>query len=171
MGAEAGRRVTLGRICGLYGIKGWVKVHSYTEPRDNIVGFGSWILERDGERQRVELEAGHAQGKNVVAKLRGIDDRDRARQWLGAEIEVDRAELPPCEPGEYYWVDLEGLEVRGTGGERLGTVERIMATGANDVIVLCGPGDRLIPFVEPVVRRVDVPGGVIVVDWDSSFWD
>jgi 16S rRNA processing protein RimM len=163
--------VILGRICGLYGVRGWIKVHSYTEPRENIVEFGSWILERGGESHRVEVEAARGQGDTVVAKLRGIDDRDEAREWIGTDISVERDELPPCEPGEYYWVDLEGLEVRSTRGAVLGRVARLMATGANDVIVLEGPDQRMIPFVSQVVKRVDVPGRVIVVDWEPSFWE
>lgn len=173
MGAgSASKRVTLGRITGLFGVKGWVKVHSYTEPRENIVEFATWILEHDGETHRVDLEAGHSQGKTVVAKLRGVDDRELAREWIGAEISVERQALPPCEPGEYYWVDLEGLAVRDTRGQLLGEVDHLMATGANDVIVLRGDGSRMIPFVaDEVVQRVDLEEGVIVVDWEPSFWD
>lgn len=167
-----GKRVTLGRINGLYGVKGWVRVYSYTEPRGNIVDYSAWTLEHEGQQRRVELEDGRSQGKTVVAKLRGIDDRDEARAWLGADITVEREALPPCEPGEYYWVDLEGLEVRNTRGEALGEVDHLMATGANDVIVLRGGEDRMIPFVQgDVVVDVDLEGGVIVVDWESGFWE
>jgi 16S rRNA processing protein RimM len=173
VGADSARkRVTLGRITGLFGVKGWVKVHSYTEPRENIVEFAAWVLEHDGEAHHVDLEAGHSQGKTVVAKLRGVDDRERAREWIGAEISVERQALPPCEPGEYYWVDLEGLAVRDTRGQLLGEVDHLMATGANDVIVLRGDGSRLIPFVaDEVVQRVDLEEGVIVVDWEPGFWE
>lgn len=171
MSADDTRKVPLGRIGGLFGVKGWVKILSYTEPRENVVRFGEWTLEHEGGLHRVEVEAGHRAGKHVVAKLRGIDDREEARRWLGAEILVERGALPPCEPGEHYWVDLEGLAVRNLRGERLGEVEYMMATGANDVIVLGGDGDRLIPFVPQVVREVDVEGGFIVVDWESSWWE
>lgn len=172
MSAEGAKRIALGRITGHYGVRGWVKIHSYTDPRENIVDFPSWILEHGGEQHRVEVEAGRSQGKNIVAKLRGIDDRDAAQEWMGAEIAVDRNELPPCAPGEYYWVDLEGLAVHNTRGEVLGEVDHLMATGANDVIVLRGNEQRLIPFVaETVVKRVDFESGVIVVDWESGFWE
>jgi 16S rRNA processing protein RimM len=165
------KRVTLGRISGLYGVNGWVKVHSYTEPRDNIVRFSVWFLEQGGQQHRVDVETGRAQGKNVVAKLRGIDDRDAAQQWVGAGITVQRQALPPCGPGEYYWVDLEGLAVRNTAGELLGEVDHLMSTGANDVIVLRGGAEQMIPFVMPsVVQSVDLEGGVIVVDWEPDFW-
>jgi 16S rRNA processing protein RimM len=171
MGGRGERLVTLGRISGVHGVRGWVKVHSYTEPRENILEFGSWVLEREGEVRRVEVEAGRGQGATLIAKLRGIEDRDAARDWVGTAIAVERSELPACGPGEYYWVDLEGLEVRNTKGAVLGRVARLMATGANDVIVLEGADERMIPYVPQVVRRVDLPGAVIVVDWEPSFWE
>jgi len=165
------KRVRVGRICGLFGVKGWVKILSYTEPRENVVGFAEWIVEHEGTERRVEVEAGRKAGKHVIAKLKGVDDRDDARRWIGAELSVERAALPPCEPGEYYWVDLEGLTVRNVRGETLGEVDHMMQTGANDVLVLTGGEDRLIPWVPSVVREVDVDGGYIVVDWEKSFWE
>lgn len=158
--------VTLGRISGLFGVKGWVKVQSYTEPRDNLARFGVWIVRRRGADSAMEVEEARGHGSNVVAKLRGIDDRDAARDWVGAEVAVDRAALPACEPGEYYWTDLEGLEVRTVSGESLGKVDHLLATGEHDVLVLHGERDRLIPFVlGAVIRDVDLESGVIVADW------
>lgn len=164
--------VRLGRISGVHGIRGWVKVFSYTEPRDNIVRFDKWMLEHEGRYRIVELEAGKERGKTVVAKLSGIADRDAARELIGAEIVVERDALPSCEPGEYYWADLEGLAVRSIDGEALGVVDHMLETGAHDVLVLDGDGSRLIPFVAGrVVREVDLDAGVIVVDWHASYWD
>ena len=97
------RLVTLGRISGVYGVRGWVKVHSYTEPRDNVVGFASWTIRSAGGERTVEVEDGRAHGSNVVAKLRGVDDRDAARELIGSDIAVERSALPACEAGEYYW--------------------------------------------------------------------
>ena len=168
--AKPPRLVPLGRISGVFGVKGWVKVHSYTEPRDNIVGFRVWTLRKSGVESTIEIEEGRAHGANVVAKVRGVDDRDRARELVGAEVVVERAALPDCEPGKYYWTDLEGLEVRTPGGESLGTVDHLVATGANDVLVLTGVPPRLIPFVVgEVIRSVDLDAGVIVADWSSEF--
>jgi 16S rRNA processing protein RimM len=169
--AAGAGRVTLGRISGLYGVRGWLKVYSYTEPREHILDFGAWLLALNGETTRIEVEAGRSSGKHVIAKLHGIDDRDAACAWIGAEVRVERSALPDCEPGEYYWVDLEGLEVRNKAGERLGHVDHVMATGANDVLVLRGPAARMIPFAATIVQRVDVAAGVIVVDWERSFWE
>lgn len=162
----------LGRISGVHGVKGWVKVFSYTEPRDNVVRFDKWILEQDGNYRSVELEAGEERGKTVVAKIEGVADREAASALIGAEIVVERDALPATEPDEYYWADLEGLTVQSLGGETLGVVDHLLETGAHDVLVLGGDGTRLIPFVaERVVRRVDLDAGVIVVDWDASYWD
>ena len=170
MSVAGDKRVTLGRITGVYGIKGWVKVFSFTEPRENILDFDGWILEQAGSRRRVEMEQGRRQGKGIVAKLRGVDDRDAASALIGAEIGVPRSALPPCEAGEYYWTDLEGLVVQNLEGVRLGIVDHLLATGANDVLVLRGDEERLIPFVSPdVVRRVDLDAGTIVVDWEPDF--
>jgi 16S rRNA processing protein RimM len=168
--AKSRKPVTLGRISGVFGVKGWVKVHSYTEPRDNIVRFAVWTLRQRGVESAVEIEDGRGHGGNVVAKLRGVDDRDRARALIGAEVYVDRSALPECEPGEYYWTDLEGLEVRTPGGAPLGVVDHLIATGSNDVIVLAGPEARMIPFVVgEVIRDVDLDAGVIVADWSPDF--
>jgi 16S rRNA processing protein RimM len=168
--ANPERLVTLGRISGLYGVRGWVKVHSYTEPRDNVVGFARWRLRTQAGERAVEVEDGRAHGANVVAKLRGVDDRDAARELIGADIAVERSALPACEPGEYYWADLEGLEVVTPAGDRLGTVDHLLATGGHDVLVLAGNPARLIPFVHgAVIRGVDLAAGVIVADWSPEF--
>jgi len=162
--------VTLGRVSGVFGVKGWIKVESYTEPRGNIVAFGRWILRLRGADSVVEVEQGQEHGGGVVAKLRGVDDRDRAREWVGAEVIVERERLPRAGDGEYYWIDLEGLEVRTTAGVVLGTVDRLLATGAHDVLVLAGTPERLIPFVVGrVVTRVDLDAGLIEVDWSPDY--
>jgi 16S rRNA processing protein RimM len=134
------------------------------------VSFARWTIRGRGEERTVEVEDGRAHGANVVAKLRGIDDRDAARELVGADIAVERSKLPECEPGEYYWTDLEGLEVVTPAGERLGTVDHLVATGGNDVLVLAGQPQRLIPFVHgAVIRSVDLAAGVIVADWSPEF--
>ncbi len=170
MSANPNRLVTLGRISGVYGVRGWVKVHSYTEPRDNVVGFAQWTIRLRGGERTVEVEDGRGHGANVVAKLRGVDDPEAARELIGADIAVERSKLPACEPGEYYWTDLEGLEVITPAGVRLGTVDHLVATGGNDVLVLAGQPQRLIPFVHgAVIRSVDLAAGVIVADWSPEF--
>ncbi len=162
--------VILGRVSGLYGVKGWIKVHSYTDPRDSIVGFKTWVLDAGGKEQTVEVEDGGKQSRTVVAKLKTIDDRDQAGVLVGADIAVARDELAPCEPGEYYWADLAGLEVATVAGDSLGQLDYLFETGGHDVMVIAGERQRLIPFVqEKVVREVDLEQGKIVVDWDPTY--
>jgi 16S rRNA processing protein RimM len=162
--------VTLGRVSGVFGVKGWVKVQSYTEPRDNIARFDAWTLRKNGVDRVFEVEDGHGHAGSVVVKLQGIDDRDLARELIGSEIAVERARLPATRDGELYWTDLEGLEVRTTTGMVLGKVDHLLATGANDVLVLDGSPERLIPFIaDAVVKEVDLGAGVIVVDWSPDY--
>ena len=162
--------VILGRVSGVFGVKGWLKVQSYTEPRDNIVGFGAWTLRMNGVDHAFDVEEGHSHAGSVVAKLHGLDDRDRARDWIGADIVVLREQLPKIAAGELYWTDLEGLEVRTTTGTVLGTVDHLLATGGNDVLVLDSSPRLLIPFVAgDVVKEVDLKAGLIVVDWSPDF--
>jgi 16S rRNA processing protein RimM len=153
-------------------VKGWVKVMSFTEPRANLLDYRDWILTRDDLSRAVKIEAAQESGKRFIAKIDGIDDRDSAAELIGAMIDVPRATLPPLEPDEYYWADLEGLKVLSLKGERLGTVSRVIATGANDVLVLDDNAGRMIPFVAgQVITRVDLEAGEIVVDWDPDFWE
>jgi 16S rRNA processing protein RimM len=168
--AESIRWVTLGRVSGVFGVKGWLKVQSYTHPRTNIATFGAWFLRAPSTQRGFEVEAAREHDAGMVVKLRGLDDRDRAREWLGAEIVVERARLPPLAVGEFYWTDLEGLEVRTTAGVMLGKVDHLLATGAHDVLVVRGDKERLIPFVTAsVVQRVDLAAGVIVVNWAPDY--
>lgn len=162
--------VQLGKISGLYGVRGWVKVYSFTGPRENILRYRRWFLTLNGKRTEVELETGRIHGKGIVARIRGVEDRDAAAAWLGAQISVPRSELPPNEEGEWYWTDLVGLEVVTTGGVSLGKVSALMETGANDVMVVEGDRERLLPFITgQYVKRVDLDAGKIEVDWDPEF--
>ncbi len=163
------RWLTLGRIVGVFGVKGWVKVESFTEPRDNLFRYRDWRL-LQGTVSDIKLEQGKMQGHGMVALLAGIDDRDRAAALVGAEIQIPRSQLPDNAPGEYYWVDLEGLEAFTTDGARLGVVSHLFATGANDVLVIQGEREHLVPYVmDRFVKEVDLEGKRIVVDWDATF--
>lgn len=167
--------VGLGRISGIYGVRGWVKVFSYTQPRERILEYPHWHITVDASPDAIPataLESGRRHGKGIVAKLAGIEDRDAAAALIGSGIFVPRVALPEAAPGEYYWADLEGLEVCDTHGHALGTVDHLMETGAHDVMVLAGEANRLIPFVpETVVVSVDLERGVITVDWDEAWWE
>lgn len=162
--------ILLGRVSGLFGIKGWVKIHSDTSPREGILRYKTWYLHREGGWQRHKVAVGQAQGKGVVAKLAGFDDRDQAAALVGSDIAIKREQLPKLEPGEYYWSDLEGLRVENLEGVDLGVVSHLFETGANDVLVVKGERERLIPYTTGLaVQEVDLEAGRILVDWDPDF--
>lgn len=172
MSADPAAVIRLGEVCGVHGVKGWVKVRSFTEPKSNLIGYRDWLLDTGGQRRNVHVESATVAGRNVIAKLQGVDDRDVAQALIGSAVFVRRSEMPQCAPGEYYWADLEGLEVRSSSGALLGTVAGLIATGANDVIVLAGAEGRLIPYVpDRIVREVNLEAGFIIVDWDASYWE
>lgn len=170
MDQKENQRIVLGRVTGLFGVRGWVKVFSDTDPREGIVKYSPWQLHVGNEWRSMEVEQGQRQGKTVVAKLVGIDDRDAAAGLIGAEIAISRSQLPAAAPGEIYWADLENLSVRTTDGRDLGKVSHLIETGANDVLVVRGDRERLIPFIrEQVVKDIDLDQGLLVVDWDPDF--
>lgn len=170
-GGDEQRFVTLGRISGVHGIQGWVKVHSETSPRAGIVEYSPWYLDQAGRRAAWRVTAGRQQGKVIVAKLAGCNDRNSAEALVGSEIRIRRQQLPATTaPGEFYWADLVGLRVETLGGIVLGTIDRLFETGANDVIVVAGERERLVPYLwQQVVREVDLEAGVMRVDWDPEF--
>ncbi|HFD92374.1 MAG TPA: ribosome maturation factor RimM [Gammaproteobacteria bacterium] len=161
--------VVVGRVSGIYGVKGWVKVFSYTEPRENILKYSPWMVCRGGQWRPLALKMGRRQGSGIIAHLEGYDDRDQARALMGADIAVRRDQLADAGPGEYYWVDLIGLRVKTLQGEDLGRVDHLLETGANDVLVVRGKEEILIPYVrDDVVTGIDLEAGVMTVDWEVS---
>lgn len=161
--------VILGQVSGLYGVRGWVKVYSYTEPRDAILNYRAWQLQIDGDWQSVNLEEGRKQGKTIVARLQAVTERDVAAGLVGADIGVNREDLPETNPDEYYWNDLVGMEVVNSDNRCIGKVSHLLATGANDVLVVKGEEEILLPFVTgDVIEDVDLAAGTIRVNWE---WD
>ena len=166
----ADRLLTVGKIVGLHGVGGWIKLESYTQPRMAIFAYRPWRLVLAGTELEVASAQGHEQGKGMVAKLPDCDDRDAVAKLVGATIRVPRSALPRPKRGEYYWTDLEGLTVLTVEGIDLGKVSHLFATGANDVLVVRGERERLIPFVTgQFVKKVDLEAGRITVDWDPEF--
>ncbi len=164
------RWVVLGRISGVYGVQGWVRVFSHTDPRQGILSYDPWFLGGAEQWEPCHVAEGRTQGKGVVVRLDGVVDREAAAQLMGREIAVPRSQLPQAGPGEYYWTDLQGLEVRTTNDLFLGVVDRLFETGANDVLVVRGERERLIPYLPgQVVQRIDLSSGTITVDWDPDF--
>ena len=164
------KMVTLGRISGVFGVHGWVKVFSHTASRSSILDYSPWYLGSEGAWEAFDVLDGRSHGKGVIARLAGCTDRDQAAALVGREIAVERNQLPEPEAGDYYWTDLEGLRVQTVGGLELGRVDHLFETGANDVLVVLGERERLIPYVwGEVIRSVDLDAGVLVVDWDPDF--
>jgi 16S rRNA processing protein RimM len=163
-------RVVVGKISAVFGVRGQVKVFSYTEPRENILNYGPWMLGSAGQWQIWDIESGQRHGKGIIARLVGCDDRDQALALVGREIAIDRQQLPEVAENEYYWSDLQGLAVITTQGVKLGTVSHLFETGSNDVMVLEGESRQLIPYIwGQVVIEVDLDAGQLVVDWDPEF--
>lgn len=171
--------VNIGRITAVYGVKGWFKIHSYTEIAEDVFAYNPWWLKTAHGVKQVEVDEARPHGKGFVAHIKGIDDRDQAVQYTGIDIAVDRGLLPELDDGEYYWSQLEGLvvvTVYDGKSQRLGKIDKLLETGANDVLVVA-PDDqsidqreRLIPYVpEQYVVAVDLAIGEMRVDWDPEF--
>jgi 16S rRNA processing protein RimM len=162
--------IVMGRVAGLFGVRGWVKVFSDTSPREGILDYSPWYIKRNNGWEERELLAGQRQGKGVVAHLQGCDDRDLAAELVGCDIAIRREQLPELETDEYYWSDLQGLRVENLDGVDLGRISYLFETGANDVIVVKGERERMIPYTwGDAVRRVDLDAGLMIVDWDADF--
>jgi 16S rRNA processing protein RimM len=169
MGQHDDELICVGHILGAQGIKGWVRVFSNTSPRANIVNYNPWLIEQGNDLKPVKVE-GRAQGKYVIARLEGIEDRSQADELIGCQLFINAAQLPRLEAGDYYWSDLIGLAVETLQAEPLGVVDSMMETGANDVMVLSGERERLIPFVmDEIVREVDLSKRRMVVDWSPEY--
>jgi 16S rRNA processing protein RimM len=163
--------ILLGRVHGAFGIRGELKLESFTDPATAIFRYQPWLL-RDAQGRERELKGarGRETAKGLVAMFPGVDDRDGAEGLRGAELFAPRSALPPAKPGEYYWVDLEGLRVVNVEGVDFGTVSHLFSTGANDVLVARGDRERMIPFLQPdYISSVDLDAGVVTVDWDADF--
>ena len=169
---DSTRRILLGRVLSAFGIRGELKLESWTEPRSAIFRYQPWIV-RDPQGRERELSGvrGRESGKYLIASFPDVADRDAVEALRGTEIYVPRSALPPPSEGEYYWVDLEGLRVITVDGVALGTVSHLFATGANDVLVARDDErERMIPFVVPqYVTSVDFEQGLVTVDWDPDF--
>jgi 16S rRNA processing protein RimM len=160
--------VQIGHISGVHGIKGWVKIYSLTEPREAIFEYQPWLL--GANHEKVHILQGKKHGKHLVALLKDVNDREQAESLARQSIAVYRDQFPELPENEFYWADLTGLAVRLEDGTELGAIDSMLATGANDVMVVKGDRERLIPFVPgQYVKQVNLEDKVIVVDWDPEF--
>jgi 16S rRNA processing protein RimM len=163
--------VVMGKVVGAQGIQGWVKVQTFTEYLDSLLDYKNWYVGNEQAWRPLEvLEANVHGGKGLIAKLQGIADRTAAEKYKGLLIAIPRAELPEQEEGEYYWSDLIGLSVENLQGEVFGTVDTLLETGANDVLVVKDEsGETLIPFIDSVIKQVSLKDKMIRVDWQADY--
>jgi 16S rRNA processing protein RimM len=174
--ADPNRKVVLGKIVGAFGVLGWVKIESYTDPIDNILDYPVWQLSDGSGWKASKLITGRVTSKGVQAQLASIADRTVAEQSRGILIAVARSELPKPAAGQYYWDDLIGLEARSPEGELLGSIEDIRATAAHALLLIAGEHDgkrveHLVPLVSERLLSVDLAARRATVDWDSSWSD
>jgi 16S rRNA processing protein RimM len=163
--------ILLGRVHGAFGVRGELKLESFTEPASAIFRYQPWALrDAQGHERTITQARGRETAKGLVATFPDVSDRDGAEALRGTEVYAPRSALPPPKPGEYYWVDLEGLRVVNLDGADFGVVSHLFSTGANDVLVARGDRERMIPFLEPdYIRSVDFDSGIVTVDWDADF--
>ncbi len=161
--------VVMGRVAGAFGIKGWVRIQPFTQTVDGLLDYPTWWVGKDASWTEMPVEDATAHGRSVIAKLHGIEEREAAANLRDFQIAVPRSELPPKADGEFYWTELIGLEVRNLEGDGLGKVTQLLETGAQQVLVVFGERERLIPFIAPILVSVDLAGGSLVVDWGTDF--
>ena len=179
MTAEAPSVLVVGQLSGVFGVKGWLKVKSFTQPEENILNYAPWRLRTPSGQKLVEVDDYQMRPQGLVVHFKGLDDRDEAAQIARLEIEVDKSELPELRSGDYYWHQLMGLAVVTDflgSDQKLGQVKDVLETGANDVLVVAPEPDsidqreRLVPYVPDLyVKSVDLATRVIRVWWDPEF--
>ncbi len=170
MAKPSNESILVARIVDAFGIRGQIKVQSFTEKTRNLLDFEEWILDvpRQGVR-RYTVEKHQLHGRFLVASLQGISDRDQASKLKGAKVYVRSDALPALPTNEYYWAELIGLQVIDIDGTEYGRVDHLIETGANDVLVTAGENTHLIPYVSDVIKEVNLAEGIIYVDWFESF--
>ncbi len=180
---NSSENVVVGRITGVYGIKGWVKIFSYTDPMEAIVDYNPWYIRAENRKNapwtKIKLKAGKRHAKTVIAKIESCNDCDTAMTYIGNEISIKLEQLEELKGNDdYYWRDLMGMQVINQQGIALGKVKDLMETGANDVLVVVAESEaaeeknreRLIPWtMHNAIVAVDMDQGVIEVDWDADF--
>ena len=160
----------MGRVVAPYAVRGWIKLQTFTEYLDSLLDYPVWRLGKDGRWRDYRVLDGKIHGQYLMAGLEGVEDRTAAEALMGLDVPVLREEMPEADEDEYYWDDLIGLDVVNLAGEVLGRVEGLLETGANDVLqVRDGETERLLPFVDAVVKEVDLEAGRLLVDWGLDY--
>jgi 16S rRNA processing protein RimM len=161
--------IVVAKIGAPYGVEGWLKLTSYTSPKNNIVDYSSLYISKSGSIVPLTCEDMRVfKNDKIILKITAVDNPESAREYTNCIIYLPREHLPPVDSGSYYWHDLVGLRVRNTAGIELGVVNSLFATGANDVVVVscAGKKDLLLPYVKQVVIEVDLAAATMLVDWE-----
>lgn len=168
MSGESSSLIELGVVGAPFGVRGWVKLRSFTDPPDRLLQHRSVQLCLGGVWTAYRIEASGRSGGQLTAKLSGIDDRDRAQALRGAQVCVPRSELPQRDDKDFYRADLIGCEVVNLAGVRLGTVQHFVESPAQVLMVVRGEQEYWVPAVPQHLRRVDLQARRVVVDWDDA---
>jgi 16S rRNA processing protein RimM len=163
------KKLLVGKINGFFGVQGWVKIFSYTEPRKNILEYQPWFFIDNGTYKVIEITTGREQSKTIIAHVKGIDNRDQAGQLIGKGLYINKDQLPELSNVEHYWYELTGFQVINKNQVDLGVVDYLVDTGSNNVLVTKGDKEHWIPYIEPFLVSVDKQNRVISVDWDENF--
>ncbi len=160
----------IGKVGAPWGVKGFVRVSSFTEDPESILEYQPLWLNRKGMWSECDIEEYKVTPKAIYVRFAGIDDRSEAEKLTHLDIYMPKSCLPECGPSQYYWTDLEGLKVYDTQDELLGVCEYLYATPAYDNMVVAKEKKKVhIPFVmDKFVKGVDVEQGRITVDWAFS---
>lgn len=176
--------IVIGEISAVFGVKGWLKIHSYTDPIDNILAYDNWWLDKKGQTRQVIIDEARRHSNGIVVHIKDVDDRDVAKEYCKSQIKIPLSAMPELSDDDFYWHQLEGLQVylqepSGQAGALIGTVDHLIETGANDVLVVqleaqleaksgskLEPEEILIPYLlGKVVKSVDIDNGTMLVDW------
>ena len=162
--------LVVGRIASPFGVRGWLRINAFTAVAESLLEYSPWYLKVKGQWQAVEPLAGRHHGKGLVVQFKDCHDRDAAAALTGTDIGIYRSQLPPVEADEYYWSDLMGMQVITKDDQVLGVVDHLLETGANDVIVVKGEQEHLVPYIKgQVVKSVDLEARIIRVEWDPDY--
>ena len=162
--------VVVGSVGKPYGVRGWLKINSYTFPIENILDYQPWQIKFQGQHKVVEFDDSRIQGKDIIVHFSDCHTPEAAKLYTGLEIVINRTQLPDLAEGEYYWSDLQNLTVITISGVTLGKVDYIFSAGSNDVLVVKGDRERLVPYImNEVIKQVDMKKGIIKVNWDPDF--
>lgn len=162
--------IVIGRFGAPFGVKGWMKIQSFTDPEENVLHYQPWFADLKDGFTEVKIVDSRKHHKGIVIQVEGCDTKEDTARYCNISIAVARSVFPELTDDEYYWADLEGLTVHTTTGEELGKIDHVMPTGANDVLVIKGQKEILVPYLKDrVVKNIDLDNKTMIVDWDPDF--